>query len=280
MFTFASAILLLDTGASQTVHAWMTQGDHALSLTSAITIMVEEDVSTGTSDLTLMGNGIIFSDGARTLSGANIVLTGAATSMADLNILATGTLALNSNITTQGSASDLSVTGGGGAGGIIVGAGVEFASGHDLIISGAISVAGTSGDLTLTAAGTAELGGDINLGTGTLAIGTGSSSGLIGAAVITAGTINIMFYNNNVASASDVAALGTTITFANSVEPTYAFGAVDCKNHHPCVIEGIGEIVVRSTLTDITSITITATGEDSKVRFGARASSRSRRRRL
>ena len=268
MFTFASAILLLDTGASQTVHAWMTQGDHALSLTSAITIMVEEDVSTGTSDLTLMGNGIIFSGGARTLSGANIVLTGAATSMADLNILATGTLALNSNITTQGSASDLSVTGGGGAGGIIVGAGVEFASGHDLTISGAISVAGTSGDLTLTAAGTAELGGDINLGTGTLTIGTGSSSGLIGAAVITAGTINIMFYNNNVASASDVAALGTTITFANSVEPTYAFGAVDCKNHHPCVIEGIGEIVVRSTLTDITSITITATGEDSKVRFG------------
>ena len=266
MFTFASAVLLLDTGASQTVHAWMTQGDRALSLTSAITIMVEEDVSTGTSDLTLAGNGIIFSGGARTLSGANIALTGAAASMADLTILATGTLALNSSITTQGSESDLSVTGGGG--GIIVGAGVEFASGHDLTISGAISVAGTSGDLTLTAAGTAELGGDINLGTGTLTIGTGSSSGLIGAAVITAGMIDIMFYNNNVASASDVAALGTTITFANSVEPAYVFGAVDCKNHHPCVIEGAGEIVVRSTLTDITRITITATGEDSKVRFG------------
>ena len=265
MFTFASAVLLLDTGASQTVHAWMTQGDRALSLTSAITIMVEEDVSTGTSDLTLAGNGIILSGGARTLSGANIALTGAAASMADLTILATGTLALNSSITTQGSASDLSVTGGGG---IIVGAGVEFASGHDLTISGAISAAGTSGDLTLTAAGTAELGGDINLGTGTLTIGTGSSSGLIGAAVITAGMIDIMFYNNNVASASDVAALGTTITFANSVEPAYVFGAVDCKNHHPCVIEGAGEIVVRSTLTDITRITITATGEDSKVRFG------------
>ena len=266
LFTFASTILLLDTGASQTVHAWMTQGDHALSLTSAATIRVEENVSTGGSDLTLTGDGITFSGGARTLSGANIALTGAATSMADLTILAMGTLALNSSITTTGSASDLSVTG--GVGGIIVGAGVEFASGHDLTISGAISVAGTSGDLTLTAAGTAELGGDINLGTGTLTIGTGSNSGLIGSAVITAGTINIMFYDNNLASASDVAALGTTITFANSVEPTYTFGAVDCKNRHPCVIEDAGEIVVRSTLTDITSITITATGEDSKVRFG------------
>ena len=266
LFTFASTILLLDTGASQTVHAWMTQGDRALSLTSAITIRVEENVSTGTGDLTLTGDGITFSDGARTLSGANIALTGAATSMADLTILATGMLALNSNITMTGSASDLSVTG--AAGGIIVGAGVEFASGHDLTISGAISVAGTNGDLTLTAAGTAELGGDINLGTGTLMIGAGSNSGLIGDAVITAAAINIMFYNNNLASASDVAALGTTITFANSVEPTYMFGAVDCKNHHPCVIEGAGEIVVQSTLTDITSITITATGEDSKVRFG------------
>ena len=266
LFTFASTILLLDTGASQTVHAWMTQGDRALSLTSAITIRVEENVSTGTSDLTLTGDGITFSDGARTLSGANIALTGASTGMADLTILATGTLALNSSITMTGSASDLSVTG--GVGGIIVGAGVEFASGHDLTISGAISVAGTNGDLTLTAVGTAGLGGDINLGTGTLMIGTGSNSGLIGNAVITAGTINIMFYNNNVASASDVAAIGTTITFANSVEPTYTFGAVDCKNHHPCVIEGVGEIVVQSTLTDITSITITATGEDSRVRFG------------
>ena len=76
LFTFAAVGTLdLTTSATQTMQSWMAQGSHSLSLTSAGSIMVGVDVSTGAGNLTLEGAAITFSGGARTLSGANISLT-------------------------------------------------------------------------------------------------------------------------------------------------------------------------------------------------------------
>ena len=276
LFMFAADTLNLETAAPQMVHEWMIPDGRNLSLTStggAITI--GRDIALGAGSLALNGGTLVFSGAARTLSGANITLTGDADSAVALSLTATGTgtLTLNSSIATTGDTSNLAITG--GTGGITTAAGIALTSGSDLTTSGDITAATGNGNLTLSATGTITLGGSINLGTGTAALSAGSATGLAGTSVITAMAINISFSNMAITRLADVDALDDTggntptITFANSVMPTYTFGARGCGDAaNACVIDGAAQLFVEPNLMSNVSITIDATtGAGSSVRF-------------
>ena len=275
-FAIASATsLVLDAGsAPQMVHDWMVATGRDLSLASTGgAIMIGMDIPLGAGSLTLDGGTLVFSGAARTLSGTNITLTGAVTNAPMLTLTATGTLTLNSSIATTGATSDLAITG--GTGGITTAAGIMLTSGNDLTISGAITTAGAdgNGNLTLNAAGTITLGGNINLGTGTATLNAGSATGLAAtaASVITAMTINITLGNTVFTPSNLPTAIGPTITFANSVMPTYTLGARGCVTPitEACVIGGAAQLLVEPNLASNISITIETTNvSGSSVSFG------------
>ena len=274
LFMFAADTLNLETAAPQMVHDWMVPADRTLSLTTTGAIMIGRDINTGMGSLTLNGGTLVFSGAARTLSGTNITLTGDADSAVALSLTATGTgtLTLNSSIATTGATSNLAITG--GTGGITTAAGIALTSGSDLTTSGDITAATGNGNLTLSATGRIMLGGNINLGTGTAALSAGSATGLAGTSVITAMAINISFSNMAITRLADVPAIdpdgSPTITFANSVMPTYTFGARGCGTPitETCVIDGAAQLFVEPNLMSNVSITIDATTDaGSSVRF-------------
>ena len=190
LFTITTPTLNLTTAAPQTVHnAWMVAAGRVLSLTStggsitvdtaitasgditltATTININADIGTSSTpiagSLTLDGDTLAFSGGARILSGANISLTGAATHADDLTITATGTLTITSNITINGG--DLMLTAQ-GAGGIVIGTATGSPaltwSGGVIALMGDVTTASTAGaanltDFTITAQGALTVAG-------------------------------------------------------------------------------------------------------------------------
>ena len=282
-FTFASGVdsLVLDAGsAPQTVHDWMVVGGRSLDLTTTGAITIGMDITLGTGNLTLRGTALTSTGtGLRILSGAAVSLSGNATSQGVLRITATSQLTLNSNITTNGAASNLSISGDG----ISVADGITLTSGNNLTLGGTMTTtAGTggNGNLTLIAAGTINLNADLTLGTGTATLSAGSATGLAGTSVITANIVNITFGDTSIRVATDVDALDDTggntpsITFVNTagavVMPTYQFEALGCGTPitEACVIGGTAQLLVEPDLASNISITIETTNvSGSSVRF-------------
>ena len=271
-FTFASGVnsLVLDAGsAPQTVHDWMVVGGRSLDLTTTGAITIGMDITLGTGNLTLRGTALTSTGtGLRILSGAAVSLSGNATSQGVLRITATSQLTLNSNITTNGAASNLSISGDG----ISVADGITLTSGNNLTLGGTMTTtAGTggNGNLTLIAAGTLNLNADLTLGTGTATLSAGSATGLAGTSLITAMAINITFGDTAIRVASDVVAImDGSITF--STPPTYQFEALGCGTPvaEACVIGGTAQLFVEPNLASNISITIETTNvSGSSVRF-------------
>ena len=282
-FTFASGVnsLVLDAGsAAQEVHDWMVFAGRSLDLTTTGAITIGMDITLGTGNLTLRGTALTSTGtGLRILSGAAVSLSGNATSQGVLRITATSQLTLNSNITTNGAASNLSISGDG----ISVADGITLTSGNNLTLGGTMTTtAGTggNGNLTLIAAGTLNLNADLTLGTGTATLSAGSATGLAGTSVITANIVNITFGDTSIRVATDVDALDDTggntpsITFVNTagavVMPTYQFEALGCGTPitEACVIGGTAQLLVEPDLASNISITIETTNvSGSSVRF-------------
>ena len=95
--------LILTTTRAQIVRPWMTAGSNrSLSLTSSGAIIINENITLGSGNLTLIGMGGITVNGSRTLSGGAITLEGVIDSgSSELTVTASGALTLNSNITTR-----------------------------------------------------------------------------------------------------------------------------------------------------------------------------------
>ena len=210
-FAFASVETLnLTTDATQTLRPWMTDAARFLSLISADTITIGEDVSRGDGALILAGTAITFSGGVRTLSGADITLIGSVISAMALTITASGTLRINGNITLTGAGSlTLTSTGGvlriladistggdltlsGVTGGINLngGAGAKTLSGAIITLTGVVV---SNQDLTLTASGILTINNDITLtGSGlTLALRDAGAIVAAGRPALTASTVSL-----------------------------------------------------------------------------------------
>ena len=147
LFTLAAGVtsLTLNAGsAAQTVHAWMAGGtNRVLSLTTTGEISIGRDITTGTSNLTLVGGSLTLT-AAATLSGADVALTGAATGTDSLTITASGTLTLNSNITLTGSGALTLTAGTDGTGDIADGTGTPTLTASTVSLDQASAFGGTA----------------------------------------------------------------------------------------------------------------------------------------
>ena len=117
--------LILTTTRAQIVHPWMTAGSNrSLSLTSNGAIIISENITLGSGNLTLNGMGGITVNGNRTLSGGAINLTGTITNTdanLTLTITAMDDITLNSNIDLNTTSATLILTAGNGGAGNIMG---------------------------------------------------------------------------------------------------------------------------------------------------------------
>ena len=181
-------------GRIVTLTGALTANAPALTITANSVIRLNDNISTGTGNLTLAGVGRVINLGTdvTSLSGGAITLGGAImrTGNVALTVTATGALMLDGDNISIG-AGNLSLEGGAG---IMLGGIFTSLEGGLVTLTGAITRPSGTANLTVTATGVLTLNDDIDIGTGALSLtGTGSPMAIVldGSVMLTGAAISL-----------------------------------------------------------------------------------------